>query len=76
MHSFTSTVFFITIILLSVLICTSEAHTIAVAASAKECFFEELRKGDKMTVTFQVGDGGHLDIDFTVKKKKFFCIKK
>ncbi|KAK7470923.1 p24 complex component [Stygiomarasmius scandens] len=40
------------------------AHMIDVVAGKKECFFEDLHKQDKMTVTYQVGGGGHLDIDF------------
>ncbi|KAF7355079.1 Supernatant protein factor [Mycena sanguinolenta] len=40
------------------------AHLIDVEAGKKECFFEDLHKHDKMTVTYQVGGGGHLDIDF------------
>ncbi|KAF4619904.1 hypothetical protein D9613_005532 [Agrocybe pediades] len=40
------------------------AHLIEVAAGKKECFFEDLHVHDKMTVTYQVGEGGHLDIDF------------
>ncbi|KAL1946749.1 hypothetical protein VTO73DRAFT_14853 [Trametes versicolor] len=39
-------------------------HMIEVPASKKECFFEDLHINDKMTVTYQVGGGGHLDIDF------------
>ncbi|KAI0081824.1 supernatant protein factor C-terminal domain-containing protein [Panus rudis PR-1116 ss-1] len=39
-------------------------HMIEVPASKKECFFEDLHVNDKMTVTYQVGGGGHLDIDF------------
>ncbi|KAA1466288.1 COPII-coated vesicle protein [Dentipellis sp. KUC8613] len=42
------------------------AHLIEVSASKKECFFEDLHKNDKMTVTYQVGGGGHLDIDFWI----------
>ncbi|KAG7449449.1 supernatant protein factor, C-terminal domain-containing protein [Guyanagaster necrorhizus] len=41
-----------------------QAHMIDVVAGKKECFFEDLHKQDKMTVTYQVGGGGHLDIDF------------
>jgi len=37
---------------------------IEVPASTKQCFFEDLHVHDKMTVTYQVGGGGHLDIDF------------
>ncbi|GJE84049.1 endosomal protein [Phanerochaete sordida] len=40
------------------------AHMIEVPAGKKECFFEDLHVNDKMTVTYQVGGGGHLDIDF------------
>ncbi|GBE79543.1 supernatant protein factor C-terminal domain-containing protein [Sparassis latifolia] len=39
-------------------------HMIEVVAGRKECFFEDLHVNDKMTVTYQVGGGGHLDIDF------------
>jgi hypothetical protein len=65
------------------------AHIIHVAASKKECFFEDLHRNDKvlavrlrvavptrimslyqMTVTYQVGGGGHLDIDFWVRISK------
>ncbi|KAF8901671.1 emp24/gp25L/p24 family/GOLD-domain-containing protein [Gymnopilus junonius] len=42
----------------------ASAHLIEVPAGKKECFFEDLHVHDKMTVTYQVGDGGHLDIDF------------
>lgn len=40
------------------------AHTIDLAAGARECFFEDLSSEDKMTVTFQVAAGGELDLDF------------
>ncbi|KAK6074645.1 endosomal p24b protein [Seiridium cupressi] len=44
-------------------------HNIQLPAHGRECFHEQLRKEDKMTVTFQVGDrefgsAGNLDIDF------------
>ncbi|KAG6832899.1 hypothetical protein H0H92_004783 [Tricholoma furcatifolium] len=39
-------------------------HLIEISSGHKECFFEDLHKKDKMTVTYQVGGGGHLDIDF------------
>ncbi|KAJ3550183.1 hypothetical protein NMY22_g608 [Coprinellus aureogranulatus] len=44
------------------------AHMIEVPAGKKECFFEDLHVHDKMTVTYQVGEGGHLDIDFWVRR--------
>ncbi|KAG6838003.1 hypothetical protein H0H93_008397 [Arthromyces matolae] len=40
------------------------SHLIEVPSGQKDCYFEDLHKQDKMTVTYQVGGGGHLDIDF------------
>ena len=47
------------------------AHNIQLGAHSRECFHESLRKDDKMTVTFQVGDrefggSGNIEIDFWV----------
>jgi p24 family protein beta-1 len=42
------------------------AHLIEVTAGKKECFFEDLHINDKLTVTYQVAEGGYLDIDFWV----------
>ncbi|PWZ02338.1 supernatant protein factor, C-terminal domain-containing protein [Testicularia cyperi] len=36
----------------------------------KECFFEDLHNGDQMTLTYQVGGGGHLDIDVSLTDPK------
>ncbi|EIM88478.1 supernatant protein factor C-terminal domain-containing protein [Stereum hirsutum FP-91666 SS1] len=52
--------------LLPLLASLTSAHLIDVSASTKECFFEDLHRNDKMTVTYQVGGGGHLDIDFWI----------
>ncbi|KAI6097439.1 COPII-coated vesicle protein [Pisolithus croceorrhizus] len=52
------------ILLLSFLSTLVSAHKITVEASTKECFFEDLHQHDQMTITYQVGEGGHLDIDF------------
>ena len=54
------------------LLGTSLAHNIQLGAHSRECFHEELHKGDRMTVTFQVGDrefggSGNLEIDFIVR---------
>lgn len=48
------------------------AHNIQLPAHGRECFHESLRRDDKMTVTFQVGDrefgsAGNLDINFWVR---------
>ncbi|KAF8933662.1 supernatant protein factor, C-terminal domain-containing protein [Dissophora ornata] len=40
------------------------AFNVVVPAQERRCFFEILKKGDNLHVSFQVGEGGHLDIDF------------
>ncbi|KAK9462183.1 emp24/gp25L/p24 family/GOLD-domain-containing protein [Lipomyces oligophaga] len=51
---------------------TVAGHNVKLGAQGRECFFEDLRKGDSMTVTYQVGDSdsqvssGSLGIDFWV----------
>lgn len=57
------------------LVQTVAAHNIQLPAHGRECFFEELHKDDKMTVTYQVGDrefggAGNLDIDFWVRAER------
>lgn len=49
--------------LCSLLVQISHAHMIELKPSSKECFFEDLNPGDQMTLTYQVGGGGHLDVD-------------
>lgn len=49
--------------LCSILVQMSHAHMIELKPSSKECFFEDLNPGDQMTLTYQVGGGGHLDVD-------------
>ncbi|KAH6657495.1 emp24/gp25L/p24 family/GOLD [Truncatella angustata] len=46
-------------------------HNIQLPAHGRECFHEQLRPDDTMTVTFQVGDrefgsAGNLDVDFWI----------
>ncbi|KAH6634288.1 emp24/gp25L/p24 family/GOLD-domain-containing protein [Chaetomium sp. MPI-SDFR-AT-0129] len=55
----------------SLLFSSAVAHNIQLPAHGRECFHENLHHGDKMTVTFQVGDrefgsAGNLDIDFWI----------
>jgi len=52
------------LLILTVLTSFISAHLIEVTAGKKECFFEDLHINDKMTVTYQVAEGGYLDIDF------------
>ncbi|KAG2195298.1 hypothetical protein INT46_009773 [Mucor plumbeus] len=48
------------------LLKTSLAMSIDIQPHENECFYEELDKGDKLSLTFQVGQGGNLDIDFWI----------
>ncbi|KAG8881797.1 p24 complex component [Tulasnella sp. 331] len=52
------------ILLFFFILGTTLAHRIALPATKRECFFEDLHVNDKMTVTYQVGGGGNLDINF------------
>ncbi|KAJ3034170.1 p24 complex component [Rhizophlyctis rosea] len=42
------------------------AYSVIVPANKKECFYETLEKDDRLDLSFQVGDGGNLDIDFWI----------
>jgi hypothetical protein len=46
---------------------TAAAFNVIVPAQERRCFFETLDKGDNLHVSFQVGEGGHLDVDFWVR---------
>ncbi|KAF9475942.1 supernatant protein factor, C-terminal domain-containing protein [Pholiota conissans] len=61
---YTPSLLFACLSLLILIPSIATAHLIEVSAGKKECFFEDLHVHDKMTVTYQVGEGGHLDIDF------------
>ncbi|KAK9481028.1 emp24/gp25L/p24 family/GOLD-domain-containing protein [Lipomyces japonicus] len=57
------------------------AHNVKLEPRRRECFFEDLRKGDTMTVSYQVGDShgdsssGNLGIDFWVTDPKNQVLK-
>ncbi|RUS15407.1 COPII-coated vesicle protein [Endogone sp. FLAS-F59071] len=63
------------VLLLACLLHTAHPASINIPAHGKECFFEELNKGDRMTVTFQVGEGGNLDVDFWLSDPADHIIK-
>ncbi|KAI7904331.1 emp24/gp25L/p24 family/GOLD-domain-containing protein [Cokeromyces recurvatus] len=59
----------LTLLLLVALACilnTVSSLSINIPANEQECFFEELHLNDKLTITYQVGDGGNFDIDFWI----------
>ncbi|KAH9973025.1 emp24/gp25L/p24 family/GOLD-domain-containing protein [Lactifluus volemus] len=67
---------FLCLLSLSFFLHFASSHLIEVAAAKKECFFEDLHVNDQMTVTYQVGGGGHLDIDFWILNPEGNAIKK
>lgn len=64
------------ILLLS--IKTISSYYISIDAHTDECFFERLTSGTKLLVTYEVIEGGFLDIDMKVNEgfsstKEFYC---
>ncbi|KAI8098926.1 emp24/gp25L/p24 family/GOLD-domain-containing protein [Halteromyces radiatus] len=58
--------FFITLTIAFCLFATINALSVDIQPHSEECFFEDLDVGDKLTVSYQVGEGGNLDIDFMI----------
>ncbi|KAK9446733.1 emp24/gp25L/p24 family/GOLD-domain-containing protein [Limtongia smithiae] len=67
--------------LVALIASTADAHNVKLAAQGRECFFEDLRKGDVMTVTYQVGDhdaqgsSGTSGIDFWMNDPRNTVLK-
>jgi len=55
-----------TIICVLLAVSCARAYFIHVDANSEECFFEEATQGSRMTLTFEVAEGGFLDIDVNV----------
>lgn len=53
--------------LLFLSIQTISSYYIYIDAHTEECFFERLTSGTKLLVTYEVIEGGFLDIDMKVK---------
>jgi hypothetical protein len=58
-------------ILILLLIKSTFSYYVLIDAHSEECFFERLTSGTKLLLTFEVIEGGFLDIDVKVKKKIF-----
>ncbi|KCV73242.1 hypothetical protein H696_00783 [Fonticula alba] len=50
--------------LIASLVSFTSAFTLILGPNEERCFFEELSPGDRMSVTFEVTQGGKLDVDF------------
>ncbi|KAJ8956241.1 hypothetical protein NQ318_014973 [Aromia moschata] len=53
-------------ILISLMVDHSLAYFITVDAHAEECFFDKVDAGTKMGLTFEIAEGGFLDIDVRI----------
>ncbi|KAJ8953716.1 hypothetical protein NQ314_007326 [Rhamnusium bicolor] len=53
-------------ILITLFINHSLAYFITVDAHAEECFFDKVEAGTKMGLTFEIAEGGFLDIDVRI----------
>lgn len=51
------------------MIINTEAYYLVIDAHAEECFFERVTSGTKLGLTFEVVEGGFLDIDVTITGK-------
>merc|ERR1711971_1501455 len=57
------------IICLTILVFTQKslAYFVTVDAHAEECFFDKVKQGTKMSLMFEVAEGGFLDIDVRIE---------
>lgn len=55
-----------TCFVLCALVNTSYSYFITVDAHAEECFFDKVESGTKMGLTFEIAEGGFLDIDVKI----------
>ncbi|XP_068623469.1 transmembrane emp24 domain-containing protein 2 [Battus philenor] len=53
-------------ILVITLLNNANGYTITVDAHAEECFYENVEADTKMGLTFEIAEGGFLDIDITI----------
>jgi hypothetical protein len=58
-------------IVIFLLIKNAFSYYVLVDAHDEECFFERLTSGTKLLLTFEVIEGGFLDIDVKVNKFDF-----
>jgi len=59
---------YLNILLVTIFACLSavQCYFIGVDANAEECYFDRVVSGTKMSLTFEVAEGGFLDIDFKI----------
>lgn len=65
---------YLTLTWLATAIQVAQGHLITIDPHQEECFHERLHKGTKIKFTFEVLDGGSLDIDLTIKDPNNYVI--
>ncbi len=55
------------ILVVCVFACVSNAYFVTVDANEEACFFDRAKHGDRLTLFFEVSEGGFYDIDVTVR---------
>ena len=60
---------------LMLLLCAQRAlsYFVTVDAHSEECFFDKVSSGTKLGLTFEVVEGGFLDIDVKVRRPICYC---
>jgi len=54
------------LIVLSLYVSFSQSYFVEVDANSEECFFDKVKSGTKLGLTFEVAEGGFLDIDVRI----------
>jgi len=62
------------VLLTALSISNVSGYFIVVDAKGEECFFDRVSAGTKMSLTFEVAEGGFLDIDVTVRTAEFLLL--
>lgn len=58
--------FVLSFMLIIITIASVNSYFIHIDAHAEECFFDKVTSGTKMSLMFEVAEGGFLDIDVKV----------
>ncbi|KAI8974705.1 COPII-coated vesicle protein [Pilobolus umbonatus] len=56
--------------LLALLVPCVYSLSVIIPEKTVDCYYEELEKGEKMTISYQVSDGANLEIDFFIKNPR------
>jgi len=61
LHSFIATT-----LLIFICVCHVNPLTMHIGANREECFYEDVKKGDPVTLNFHVSSGGFMDLDVKI----------